>query len=314
MILKGTALGHAGRHREAVRLIRRGLTRIDLFLEPRLLVGRLSRSGASGGPRRPAFLSRERRKLCRIARRGLTAVGRSLLKSGKPLRHTGRLSRAAGFSFRTFRASLHAPGAGFRMVRKRLRTVRRSVRTPGPEERAPAAPETQPRAATQELAETRRPAAEPVARETILINSVQEEVEAILPRLRPGRVICPQPARLSMLRPSGALPLHPAFRYCLPGASDQRAIMTERASERPTKQDLDQLLGRTRERISFLFRRHRCSPETATELLREGVTALTQQWGRVRDRDQWLLDRIEKAVVRTVDPSPGKPRDEEPPS
>jgi len=38
LIKKGTALGHAGRHREAVRLIRRGLSRIDLFQEPRLLV------------------------------------------------------------------------------------------------------------------------------------------------------------------------------------------------------------------------------------------------------------------------------------
>lgn len=38
IILKGTALGYAGRHREAARLIRRGLTRIDLFQEPRLLV------------------------------------------------------------------------------------------------------------------------------------------------------------------------------------------------------------------------------------------------------------------------------------
>ncbi len=38
IILKGTTLGYAGRHREAVRLIRRGLTRIDLVQEPRLLV------------------------------------------------------------------------------------------------------------------------------------------------------------------------------------------------------------------------------------------------------------------------------------
>src|SRR6266545_302170 len=38
LILKGTALGYAGRHQEAVRLIRRGLSRIDLFQEPRLLV------------------------------------------------------------------------------------------------------------------------------------------------------------------------------------------------------------------------------------------------------------------------------------
>jgi tetratricopeptide (TPR) repeat protein len=38
LILKGTTLGHAGRHQQALRLIRRGLSRIDLFQEPRLLV------------------------------------------------------------------------------------------------------------------------------------------------------------------------------------------------------------------------------------------------------------------------------------
>ena len=38
LLKKGTALGHAGRHREAIRLIRRALPWIDLFQEPRLLV------------------------------------------------------------------------------------------------------------------------------------------------------------------------------------------------------------------------------------------------------------------------------------
>jgi tetratricopeptide (TPR) repeat protein len=38
LIKKGMALGYAGRHQEAVRLIRRGLARTDLFQEPRLLV------------------------------------------------------------------------------------------------------------------------------------------------------------------------------------------------------------------------------------------------------------------------------------
>jgi hypothetical protein len=91
--------------------------------------------------------------------------------------------------------------------------------------------------------------------------------------------------------------------------------MTERASERPTKQDLDQLLEKTRERIAYLFRRHRCSPETAKGLLREAVVALSNQWGLVRDREQWLFDRIETAVLSTVNPSPKEPRDdEEPPS
>jgi tetratricopeptide (TPR) repeat protein len=38
LIKKGTALGHLGRYAEAVRLIRRGLSRIDLLEEPGLLV------------------------------------------------------------------------------------------------------------------------------------------------------------------------------------------------------------------------------------------------------------------------------------
>ena len=38
LIQKGTALGHLGRYAEAVRLIRRGLSRIDLLEEPGLLV------------------------------------------------------------------------------------------------------------------------------------------------------------------------------------------------------------------------------------------------------------------------------------
>ena len=90
--------------------------------------------------------------------------------------------------------------------------------------------------------------------------------------------------------------------------------MTESASERPTKEDLDQLLERSRERIAYLFRRNRCSPETATGLLREAVTELSHRWSRVPDREQWLLDRIEKAVVRTAKPSSKEPRGtEEPP-
>jgi len=89
--------------------------------------------------------------------------------------------------------------------------------------------------------------------------------------------------------------------------------MTERAPERPTKQDLDRLLESTRERIAFLLRRHRSSPETATGLLREAMVALMHRWSRVRDREQWLVDRIEKALRRAENPSREEaPDDEEP--
>ena len=38
LILKGTSLSYAGRHTQAIRLVRRGLGKIDIFEEPRLLV------------------------------------------------------------------------------------------------------------------------------------------------------------------------------------------------------------------------------------------------------------------------------------
>jgi len=91
--------------------------------------------------------------------------------------------------------------------------------------------------------------------------------------------------------------------------------MTAQPSGRPTQQDLDRILAKLRPRIEGLLRRHGCAPETAAGLLREAVIALTHRWSRVRDRERWLLDRIEKAVRRTVNPSPEEPRDdEEPPS
>lgn len=94
--------------------------------------------------------------------------------------------------------------------------------------------------------------------------------------------------------------------------------MIEKAAQRPTRQDLDRVLERTRERIEFLLRSHQCTRETATGLLREAVVALAHRWSRVRDRDQWLLDRIEKAARRAENPSleepPDDDDDEEPPS
>lgn len=91
--------------------------------------------------------------------------------------------------------------------------------------------------------------------------------------------------------------------------------MTQRASERPTRQDLARVLERTRERAESLLRRHQCTRKTATELLREAVVALAHRWSRVRNRDQWLLDRIETAARRIKNPFLEEPRDaEEPPS
>jgi len=95
--------------------------------------------------------------------------------------------------------------------------------------------------------------------------------------------------------------------------------MATKPPERPTLQDLDLLLEKTRARIEDLLWRHGLTLETATAPIREAVIALTHRWSRVRDREQWFLDRIEKAVRRTENPFPEEPRDEdeeedEPPS
>jgi hypothetical protein len=83
--------------------------------------------------------------------------------------------------------------------------------------------------------------------------------------------------------------------------------------EHPSKQDLVRLLEALRGRIEELLQRHGCAPEPASTLLREAVLALTHRWNRVRDREQWLLDRIEKAARRPMKPSSKEPSDDEEP-
>ncbi len=80
-------------------------------------------------------------------------------------------------------ADLELIRAGYRAKLHALDMLWESPRVPG-ERALPAAPETQPRAETQKPAETQSPAAtESVTYQTILVNSVQEEVEKALPRL-----------------------------------------------------------------------------------------------------------------------------------
>ena len=91
--------------------------------------------------------------------------------------------------------------------------------------------------------------------------------------------------------------------------------MSAKPSDRPATQDLDRLFEKTRRRIEDLLWRYGYTVETATGPIREAVFALMHRWSRVRDREQWLLDRIEKAVRRAEHPSLEEPpADEEPPS
>jgi hypothetical protein len=119
-------------------------------------------------------------------------------------------------------------------------------------------------------------------------------------------------ARLLFQEASAAGGIAPviSFRYLLLRMSDDPTLAAG-PSEGPTKQDLDQVFGKIRLQVDDLLWSHRIPQTQATALLREAALALAHRWNRVRNREQWLLDRIEKAVRRAVNPSPKEPRDAE---
>ena len=74
----------------------------------------------------------------------------------------------------------------------------------------------------------------------------------------------------------------------------------------PTSQDLAQLLDRVRPRIARLFERQRVSEPEAEELVGEALVGLAYRWGRLRDRERWLLDEIARRARETK----GRPAEE----
>lgn len=108
LIQKATAVSYAGRHAEAVRLVRRGLAKIDLFEEPRLLVsGRQSLIASLRGSGRHEealeALSETRGLYVQLGERSPLVRLRWL--EGKILRDLGRLKEAEA-ALREVRAEL----------------------------------------------------------------------------------------------------------------------------------------------------------------------------------------------------------------
>jgi hypothetical protein len=89
--------------------------------------------------------------------------------------------------------------------------------------------------------------------------------------------------------------------------------MTTPSCDRPASRDLVLLLEKLRPRIVDLLQCYGCAPETAAGLIREAMIALLYRWSRVRDPEQWFLDRIEKSIRRTMSLSSKEPRDDEKP-
>ena len=78
----------------------------------------------------------------------------------------------------------------------------------------------------------------------------------------------------------------------------------------PTAEDLTQLLDRLRPRIARLFERHRVSEPEAEKLVRDALVGIAYRWGRVRDRERWLLDELARGAREHADRSSKEPKDE----
>jgi hypothetical protein len=72
---------------------------------------------------------------------------------------------------------------------------------------------------------------------------------------------------------------------------DKRPLRPE---DRPTREDLDGLLGRLGPQIARLLRRWRVPEAEATTLVSDALIGIAYRWSRIRDRERWVLRAIEK--------------------
>jgi uncharacterized membrane protein YccC len=78
---------------------------------------------------------------------------------------------------------------------------------------------------------------------------------------------------------------------------DGREIMGGKSpSEAPLRGELEQVLRRLAPEISRLFREHRASEEEARQALGESLAGFSRKWGRVVNRERWLLRALERSL------------------
>lgn len=68
---------------------------------------------------------------------------------------------------------------------------------------------------------------------------------------------------------------------------------------RAEKGELEQMLRRLAPEISRIFRDRGASEEEARRLLGETLAAFSRKWGRILNRERWLLRTLEKALRGT---------------
>jgi len=88
--------------------------------------------------------------------------------------------------------------------------------------------------------------------------------------------------------------------------------MPSHQSER--SQELQDLLRRLRPKIVELLRRHRVVEERAAEIVHDTFMALAVRWGRVGNREAWVLGTIEaRCRSWASNPLPSEPPNENTP-
>lgn len=72
--------------------------------------------------------------------------------------------------------------------------------------------------------------------------------------------------------------------------------MGEVRAEVPKKGELEQMLRRIAPEIARVFKDYGASEEEARRLLGETLAGFSRKWGRIVNRERWLLRNLEKAL------------------
>lgn len=73
------------------------------------------------------------------------------------------------------------------------------------------------------------------------------------------------------------------------------------SSDRPTDQDLADLLARLRPRIIQRLRLQGVPVAEGERIIGEVLTGVAYRWDRLRDHEQWVLETLEKEIRRYLE-------------
>lgn len=86
--------------------------------------------------------------------------------------------------------------------------------------------------------------------------------------------------------------------------------MSMSSSSKPTREDLRGLVDRLKPKIARLFKRHGVTGKEAEMRMTAALIRLSYQWGRVRNREKWLLAELKDALSLRQERASKEPRDE----